>query len=113
MKHRKSLKHDQGTGHRRTLADDQSGVAVYFIQAIILLIVSGIVWYVGNEILFGEHGIGTYYENRIPEDQRPTDDTYRWVWNTWPIVVLIGAAAYTILASQIREPRTFQGGYPY
>lgn len=90
-----------------SLRRDQRGTAFAFVHAILILIVCGIVWFVGNEVLFGEHGIGTYYENEVPEDQRPTTGTYKWVWNSWPIVVIIGAAVYTIMAGQIREPRQF------
>ncbi len=91
----------------RWLKRDQRGVAVYFVYAIMILIISGIVWNVGNQLLFGKSGIATYYENMTPEEQKPTAGVYKWVWNVWPIVVIIGCVIYVVLAGQIREPRTW------
>lgn len=102
-------RHGDGIGRRpfEDLRHDNKGVAIFFVYAIILLMLCGMVWYVGNEVIFGEHGIGTYYENSVPENQKPTHNVYKWVWNVWPIVVIIGAVVYTIMAGQIREPRTY------
>jgi hypothetical protein len=72
--------------------------------------VCGFVWYFGNELLFSEHGIATYYENEIPEDQRPTSDTFEYAWNIWPLIVLIGAAIYVIYAAMHKEPH-YQPAY--
>lgn len=91
----------------RSLRRDENGVAVYFIYGIVILVISGMVWYVGNQLLFGPQGIGTYYENTTPDDQKPTANVYKWVWNVWPIVVIIGAALYTILAAMIKEPYSY------
>jgi len=91
----------------RSLLGDRRGVATYFVAAILTLMITGIVWYVGNQLLFGKAGIGTYYENMVPEAQRPTGEVYKWFWNVWPVVIIIGCILYTVLAAQIREPRTW------
>lgn len=89
----------------------QGGVAIYYIRATLAVVITGIVWYVGNLVLFDpETGIVPLTDNMTPATHdkfSATDGTITWFWSIWPVIVLIGAAVYVIYSALIREPRTF------
>ncbi|KXB02828.1 hypothetical protein AKJ45_03220 [candidate division MSBL1 archaeon SCGC-AAA261F19] len=92
---------------------DRSGrsIVAYFVYGGILMIITGIVWYVGSRVLWTEgSSIGWFSENVMPEGFTGLLDPIKWFWQVFPIVIIIGIVVYLVLASQKREP--LEGQYP-
>ena len=85
----------------------ERGVAVYWIKAIVAVVIAGAIWYIGNLVLFSDQGIATTVENLSPGYFGNTDAAIKWFWNVFPFIFLIGAAIYVIYGALTREPRTF------
>lgn len=88
----------------------EAGLAIYFIRATLAVIITGIVWYVGNIVLFDPStGIVPISDNLSPANAKftATDGTVQWFWSIWPIIILIGAGVYVVYSALIREPRTY------
>jgi len=86
---------------------DERGVAVYWIKAILAVLVAGSIWYIGNMVLYGDGGIAEVAENHSPGYFGDTDSAVRWFWSIFPFIFLIGAAVYVIYSALIREPTTY------
>jgi uncharacterized membrane protein (DUF106 family) len=91
------------------LRNDQRGIAVYWIRAIIAVIACNIIWYVGNVVLFSDHGLATVVDN-LDNTIGPITNMgseVEWFWTyAFPWVILIGAAIYVIYSALLQEPTT-------
>lgn len=95
------------------MVDDlgERGIAVYFIRAILVLVICGVFWYVGNLVLFSDQGIATVVEN-FDNNIGPITNTgpkLEWFWTYgFPFVMIVGVSVYVIYSALIREPRAWE-----
>jgi len=86
----------------------EAGVAIYFIRALIALLLGGIMWYVGNLILFDpEIGIVQTTDNMTNATETyfgNISGAVEWFWSIFPFVFMIGAAVYVIYGALKEEP---------
>lgn len=84
-------------------------VVVYYVRALVATIVFGVVWYVGNVIIFAEDiGIASIFEGLMPGYFFNADSMIKLFWGTiLPILFLVSIALYVLMVSQIKEPTSY------
>jgi len=91
----------------RNLRKDQRGLAVYWIRAIVAVIICNMIWYIGNVVLFSDQGLATIVDN-LDNSIGPITDmgpNVQWFWTyAFPWIILLGAAVYVIYSALLREP---------
>lgn len=91
------------------LMNDERGVVVYYVRAIVAFIVFGVTWYVGNIIIFAEDiGIASILQGLMPGYFFEMDSAIKLFWGTvLPILFMVSIALYVLMASQIKEPTSY------
>lgn len=77
-------------------------IAIYFLRALSAVLVCGVVWYLGNIILYGDVGIVSMTESMDNEGVNNFGDTtaaVAWFWQIFPWIFLVGAALYVLYGS--------------
>lgn len=87
----------------RSLHRDQSGLAYAAITALTSLIIIAIIWNVMSPTMQNE--VFDYAQDELQADNNFTDleDTYNlidFVWQYWPLILIISVVLYLFLASQ-------------
>lgn len=80
-------------------------VAMYFIRGVVAALLAGMIWWVGNVILYAPNaGVAEVLENLQPGYFYETDAAIRWFWAIFPLVLLVGAVIYVIYGALRKEP---------
>lgn len=91
----------------RDIHNDKRGIAIYWIRALIAVIVCNMIWYIGNVVLFSDQGLATVVDN-LDNTIGPITDmgaNVQWFWTyAFPWIILIGAAIYVLYSALTREP---------
>lgn len=98
---KKTKKHFSTLASRLNMATQSHGVATYLFRAAIGLVVVGLVWWLGNMLLFGEIGVVKITDNLQPSGdfaQRlgDIDQFVIWAWKGFLFFALAAVFAYAI-----------------
>lgn len=107
----RTKKHFSSVGSRLTITTASHGVATYLVRAAIGLVVVGLVWWLGNMLLFGEIGVVNITENLNPsggyEDSLGDIDQFvLWAWKGFLFFTLATVFAYAVYGAIKEEVLT-------